>query len=81
MDLVRTELLPPLLMADMQREARRWVLAEEAAAIKGGWAGPALAAQLGALLVRAGCRLESAGRRRITATPLMNAHLGCGCGE
>lgn len=79
MDLVRIELLPPQLIADRQREARRLALAEQAAPT--GSFGPALAVHLGALLVRAGCWLETAGRRQMTATPLVTAPLACGCGE
>jgi hypothetical protein len=62
MDRVRTEQLPPLLIAEFQREAERAALAEAACpTIR---VGPHLAAHIGGVLIRIGHRLEAAGQRR-----------------
>jgi hypothetical protein len=66
MDRVRTELIGPLHIHDLQREARRVTLADMAAHADG--SGPPLTTRLGALLIRAGCRIEAAGRSRSEAT-------------
>jgi hypothetical protein len=65
MDRVRTELMPPLLVAEMQREAHRQALAE--AACPCARIGPALATRIGGFLIRAGRRLEAAGQQRSDA--------------
>jgi hypothetical protein len=80
MDRVRAELLPPLLIAEMHRDAHRRALADQAAAGGSGWL---LRAQLGAMLVHAGCRLVETGRREMVAasSPSLNAALACGCTE
>jgi hypothetical protein len=67
MDRVRTELLPPLHIAELQREARREALAELACpTIR---LMPMLATRIGGVLIRAGCRLEAAGQRRSATRP------------
>lgn len=62
------EFLPPLIVAERQAEARREALADLAPPRPG--IGDRLALNLGTLLIRAGCRLESIGRRHeMLATP------------
>ncbi|MGH2614000.1 MAG: hypothetical protein ACRDJC_02075 [Thermomicrobiales bacterium] len=74
MDRVRTELMPPLLIAEMRREARRIALAE--AACPSTRLGPALATRVGGVLIRVGCRLEAAGQKRVTGSPVAIGGLG-----
>ena len=81
MDRVRVELLPPTLIAEMHRQARRRALADQAAA--GGWSGRLLLARVGAMLVHAGCRLVETGQREPTAasSPSLSLAIVCGCAE
>ena len=78
LDLVRSDLLPPILIRDMHREARRQALVHLAASRRGRRK-PALAARLGAALVLAGCRLQAAGLRLTAFSPLVGP-APCGCG-
>jgi hypothetical protein len=78
MDLVRSELLPPVLISDMQREAQRQALASLAVRHHGR-RGPAFLTRLGAALVRAGCRMQIAGQRLMAVSPLV-APSPCGRG-
>lgn len=78
MDLVRGELLPPIMISDMQREAQRQALASLALPHHGR-RDPALLAPLGAALVRAGCRMQTAGQRLMSVSSLV-ALFPCGRG-
>ncbi len=78
MDHVHSDLLPPILIRDMQREAQRQALAALAVPHHGR-RGPALLTSLGALLVLVGCRMQTAEQRLMTVPPLV-APSPCGCG-
>ena len=78
MDLVRAELLPPVLIRDLHREARRHALVHLAAS-RCDRPGSALAARLGAAMMLAGCRMQTAGQRLAAASPFV-APAPCGRG-
>lgn len=79
MDRTCSELLPPLIVADRLAEARREALADLAPPAPN--AGDKLALLLGNLLIRIGCRLDAAGRRRAAAIPLTLLPSPCGHGK
>jgi len=77
MDRVRTELLPPILLQDLRREARQRALADLAAS-SSRRRNPPIAAKMSAALILAGCFLQRVGQplavHSLVATPLP-----CGC--
>ena len=78
MDLVRADLLPPGLIRDLHREARRHARVHLAAS-RCDRPGSALAARLGAAMVLAGWRIQTAGQRPAAASPFIPP-AACGCG-
>jgi hypothetical protein len=68
MDRVRGELLPPVLIQDLHREAhqQRFV---NLMVLHSGRKRPALVIWLGAALILAGCRLQTAGQRLTPLSP------------
>jgi hypothetical protein len=79
MDRPNYEILSPLIVADRLAEARREALADLAPPVPK--FGDKLALLLGALLVRLGCRLDAAGRKRRYARPLTLMPSPCGNGK
>ena len=78
MDLVRSDLLPPVIIRDLYREAKQRAIIAQAAPQRGR-SRLGLVVRLGAALIMAGCRVQTAGLRLPAASPFA-APVPCGCG-
>ena len=78
MDLVRSDLLPPVIIRDLYRDAKQRAIVAQAAP-QCGRSPHEVAARLGAASILAGCRVQTAGLRLAAASPFA-APVSCGCG-